>query len=140
MSRRRLQNHLWFRSLTALFGVWFVLATTDVGSLHACPMHDGPVSASVMDMGGDGGQADHGMHAEHAAPGNEGPAQNHCCTCISTCCAATTPLASRMQLVELTSTVSFIAPAVFAAALEPRVFWIDFVLPFANAPPMIANV
>lgn len=155
MSRRRWQSHLWFRSLTALFGVWFVLATTEVTSLHACPMHDGP-PAGMSGTGHESGAAtagtamagtamagmDMSSHAGHSMPGDGTgtPDDHHSCTCISTCCAATvTPLAATAESLRIAAQYTS-APAISTTAPEsPRVVWIDFVLPFANAPPMLAN-
>lgn len=144
---KRLRTNLWYRTLTALFGVWFVLATMDAGSTRLCPMHNGPMPsaehmAAMADAGHhhhadaqshdatDGGMSHGGMSHDGSHTGG------HACTCISTCCAATVPMPAVATVVEFLETLND-APALLSEpAASPRVSKIDFVLPFATAPPM----
>jgi len=119
----------WSRLLAALLTLWLGVFLADPDALHACPVHS-PVAAQAHghaghhDMGRDMGH-DMGHDAHHAG---------HACSCPGPCCAAaTTPLpAVSLELV-------LGAPVVVARPGRPEheyvAAWVDFVLPYATAPP-----
>lgn len=62
--RLRVRHAWWYRTLTALFGVWLMAATTELISTHSCPMHDGLVPTE-------------GEHAAHAQMAHAQMAHSH---------------------------------------------------------------
>lgn len=132
--QRRWLPQVWFRNLTALFGVWFVLAATDLPLLDACPMHAAP--AGEMQHHGAGAPADHLGHDPHSNGGDEAPAAPHTCLCISACNAATPAALDHAAPDPAAPGVAEGTSGFSPAGSVSLVLWIDYVLPFANAPPV----
>ena len=147
---RRIRSSWWHRPLTAFFAVWFVLSATDMAGMHPCPMHGGAASANhAMDMAGmeshsgmaSAGIATAGQHA-HPADANGNDSEHapgaHTCTCVGVCCPSANlqaPDATTLGFVtEITDTTRV---AVAYQATVARA-WIDFMLPYATAPPIAA--
>ena len=121
------RRHPFSRALIALWSCWFALLLSESAMLHACPMHDG-IAAEAMAADGHGGH--------HASSGQDGeqPA-THSCSCIGHC-SASSPLApSTAGSLSWLAGVIDIAPEVAMAQqlvpVEP-----DYLLPFANGPPL----
>jgi hypothetical protein len=118
-------------------------------ALHACAMH-----AGVMHAGA--GSVVHGAsHAAHApdtagaddahhrnrtaedapGPGTSAPDGRVTCTCLGHC-SSTTPLVLGALAPDLASLLpTLLNPG--RAAHEYVAAWVDFVLPFATAPPLV---
>lgn len=160
--RLRVRHAWWYRTLTALFGVWLMAATTELISTHSCPMHDGLVPT----------EGEHAVHAQmahsqmthaqmthamgphtmdasmmaasmtdasmmhDAVPTTHQMPVGHVCVCIDTCSAASTPMPVVATVSDIVETLLETARVETIARLSPRVSWIDFFIPFSTAPPM----
>jgi hypothetical protein len=148
-----MRRRAWHRILAALMALWLVVNTTEPTLLHGCPMHGGGMHAGSAAAPGESHAATSEVHADPAGGGRtarEGnapagavdgsgqeahrPHQN-VCTCLGDCSGgAATPLAGEPPTV--------LAAVLLGAPIPPGrpeheyvAAWIDFVLPFATAPP-----
>ncbi|MGV3709059.1 MAG: hypothetical protein ACO1Q7_09465 [Gemmatimonas sp.] len=145
---RRFRANQWYRSLTALFGVWFVLANAGIASTHGCVTHDGAAATAVAAAAAATGDA-HDHHHDgvaqtahrntaDAGSSHDGTSHQgaHTCSCIGSCCIANVPVPTAAAVVAFLETLS--EPT--AQHSEPTALrhdaQVDLVLPFATAPPM----
>ena len=145
-----MRRSFWSRVLAGWLACWLPLVLADGGWLHACPMHgfavrDGagmvaPAAAHAAAMPGmvplarsstAMAKAGHDVHAAHHGSHPAG----HACTCLGACCAAVAVLPVRPAPV----TLAVVERASVAPTGRPEheyvAAWVDFVLPFATAPP-----
>ncbi len=97
-------------------------------------MHDavgGATAAAMVMAGAPGG------HADHEAGRRHGPA-GHCCTCLGACCAAVAVLPVHPSVDVVATTEWTFVPPTARPEHEYVAAWVDFVLPFATAPPEAA--
>ena len=94
-------------------------------------MMHAPASAGLHDMAG---MARAEGHAG-STPRSGRPAVAHVCTCLGACCAAVAVLPSGPAAISVVSVGR--AAVVFTGRPEHEYVaaWVDFVLPFATAPP-----
>jgi hypothetical protein len=115
------------RTVTALWGVWFIAVLLGPATLHACPQHAAASHA---------GHA--GMLAEshHAAP--EKPAQHqgveHKCNCLSECCAVAMVAPSTATLASAKVQVVRDEPACSSECTQSPARH-EHAQPFSNGPP-----
>ncbi len=124
------------RLVATWLACWLPLVLLDGGWLHACPMHDGGGAAAVHEMAAMVQPGEHGGVGAGHAPHSGRPAAAHLCTCLGACCAAVAvlpvgPAPVAVAVVER-------ATVVFTGRPEHEYVaaWVDFVLPFATAPPL----
>jgi hypothetical protein len=125
----------WHRALSAVLAVWFALVTVEPAALHACPMHSGGHAGARAHADSEGQQADHAGHqAVAGAPDSQAPSSGHSCTCLGDCSGT---LVARVPEGHV-ALVALLAPPKVAPGRPQHEFvaaWVDFVLPFATAPP-----
>ena len=137
----RVPRSRWVRLVATWLACWLPLVLADGGWLHACPMHDGAGLNAVTTMAAPAHVSAHapahGMLVAHAGrDGHSGHhAGAHLCTCLGACCA------SLAVLPVGPAPIAFVAVERAAVAPTGRpqheyvASWVDFVLPFATAPP-----
>jgi hypothetical protein len=136
---RRTWSH---RLFTTLFTLWFALVGAGPVALDACPTHGMGVPASKsagQDHAAMHGGA-HAMPAAHGAMAHHGGGDQHSthqCTCPGSCCSA--PIVAAPQEAPLAAVVSVAATTAAPREGERQAVWLDFVLPFATAPPVIVG-
>jgi hypothetical protein len=135
------------RIFTALFGIWFSLLLAEPVTLHACPMHDGPLAhaaaqhAAVRDGSTalpDGrGDVLHASSA-HQQSSTDHPLGhgNHQCQCLG-CCAGTSAISlPAFPLRNLQATyIATQARHTDAGDALREAMRFEHALPFANGPP-----
>lgn len=127
----------WHRLLSALLAIWFGVFFAEPAWLHACPVHaPGGEHGAAPAAGTAAGEAV-GDAAHHAAMGHDAPAPadaGHQCSCPGACCAVSAPaLPVVTEQPILDALVAVTDPG--RPAHEYVAAWVDFVLPFATAPP-----
>lgn len=139
------RQHPLRRILVAMWACWFVVLLSEPAMLHSCPMHDGaPGSVGVAE----GHTGHHGSHAANAAvdgsrdltaPDQGAPQQAapHACTCIGDCSASTIVVPTAAAPMSWLAGIIDIAP-VIGVAHQSVPAAPDFVLPFANGPPLMS--
>lgn len=129
----------WHSAGSALLGLWFALVMVEPAALHSCPMHSqGHAHVAAGDPAAAHGEASHGTLDgaavdRHPVPSHPGA---KVCTCLGDCSGS---LAARLPdahvavaaLTRLTQVVPGRPQHEYVAA------WVDFVLPFATAPPAL---
>ena len=126
----------WHRALSALLAVWFGVFVAEPAWLHACPVH------SPAGAGGHAAHAPTGHHppahhharAGHHVPASGGEGAPHQCTCPGACCAVS-PQALPAVALHAALAVTVAAADRGRPEHEYVAAWVDFVLPFAHAPP-----
>ena len=137
--RRVLLRSTMPRLATALYAVWVALALVGQDATP-CPTHDGPGAVAVamaamspaMHMDAAAAHHAHGHASQHGA--------HHQCTCVGCgCCVAALDLGVRTHtLVPAPAAVVQVA-ATPRAPLRTDSSRAGRLLPFANAPPMMAS-
>ena len=138
------RQHPLRRMMVAFLACWFVVSISEPAVLHSCPMHDGTsVTASGNSHGehqmshmpaGAAGENASGTQQtlpEHTAP--------HSCTCMGDCSASATVAPTSVARMTWLAGIIDIATELWVAHPAAPVD-ADFVLPFANGPPMVALV
>lgn len=147
---------LWHRIGSALIALCYVMRMTEPAPLRVCPMH-GAAAAVTETASGQAGHAghhmgdphaghdmsdphanhaDHAGNADHGSPHDHGPDSTHGCACAAACGASMgiVPTAPTLSLVDV---IAEVVPAPGRPYHEFVAAWVDFVLPFANAPPRV---
>jgi hypothetical protein len=120
-----MRGRWWHRLLCAVLALWLGVFLAEPDGLHACPVHS-PAGAGHASHGASHGASHHGAPASHGA--------GHTCTCPGPCCAsAVTPLPAAAALPALA--VLVVVPRAARPEHEYVAAWVDFVLPYATAPP-----
>lgn len=141
----------WQRIVAACLAAWFAVASADLPALHACGMHVGgtvmigtaaaaDVGTAHADMPGTMAHATAGHAPRHA----HGPAHGlthagHLCTCLGACCGASAATRPGLATLVLQPAVPTPRVAPGRPSHEYVAAWVDFVLPFATAPPRPAS-
>jgi len=137
--------------LPALLAAWIAVLLAEPAALHACAMHSGAMHARGAGAAAHGAShaahapaaaagshdADHRTHAAEEAltPGTSAPDGRAACTCLGHC-SSTTPLVLGALAPDLASLLpTLLHPG--RLAHEYVAAWVDFVLPFATAPPLV---
>jgi hypothetical protein len=132
-----MRGRVWFRVSALLSALWIAAALVEPPGLHACPMHDGGLTA-VQDAGGPAAHdaAAHDAAAHDHAPAGEGHDghDSNQCLCIGECAGASTGLAAVPEA-GATSRVVRIAVALPTRPAHAPFTRGGLVLPFANGPP-----
>lgn len=143
-----MRRALWSRLIAGWLACWLPLVLADAGWLHACPMHDGAamVASAAMPAAAMSGPAAHEMG--HAAAGgahhavgdtsHEDHAKGHCCTCLGACCAAVAALPAGSPPLTFAVRERVAVAPTGRPEHEYVAAWVDFVLPFATAPPALS--
>lgn len=143
------------RWLALFMGAWLSLVQSDAGLFHACSAgnsaiaaHEAALTAPVQRSGHD--VIDHSAHgtpqAANPAPdvashhgsshdNHEGGDQE--CHCIGHCCATVVPTLHAADTYPIASVVRIATSQPGRAAHEVMASWVDFVLPFPTAPPIV---
>jgi hypothetical protein len=132
----------WYRALSALLAVWLGVFLAEPAWLHACPVHSGGAAgghATARAAAAAGTQSARlaGATSHHADEGHHAPAPDgraHQCTCPGACCAVSPPA---LPAVTVRPTLEATVVTVDRGRPEHEYVaaWVDFVLPFATAPP-----
>lgn len=129
----------WHRALSACLTVWFALVMVEPSPLHSCPMHSGGHAAiDAATATSAAGHGAHGVAAEHSAgravPETPAQPRGHVCTCLGDCSGSVAARAPEAH----TALVSLTRPTRVTPGRPQHEYvaaWVDFVLPFATAPP-----
>lgn len=140
------------RPLAALLAAWIAVVMAEPAALHRCAMHAGATSATGAARSAPHA-APHAAHAPVAASGAQGVGHQHdapesaspddasapdgraACTCLGHC-SGTAPLVLGPLAPDLRASLVSALPRPYRATHEYLAAWIDFVLPFATAPPV----
>lgn len=129
----------WERTAGVWLAAWFLLAALDLPALHTCAMHGGGPTPGVAATVGHGTHAHGASHGgSHASAHDPAPARDagHVCTCLGACCAAVgAPPPAQPAVADAAPLTPARARAPGRPAHEYVAAWVDFVLPFATAPP-----
>lgn len=139
------------RWLALVLACWLSLVQSDAGLFHACNSGAAPQSTATVVA-----PADHDAHAHHGAPARsataepvaDGAAPAHQdshgshhgdteCHCLGHCCPVAptqVPMAHDFVLAAVRQ-VDVVQPGRAQHAFMAS--WVDFVLPFATAPPVV---
>lgn len=128
---------LWFRALTAFWGLWFAVALIEPAGIHQCPVHGLAAGqmvgmAAMPDMAPMAGMA--GMATAHDASPAGHSHHGATCTCLSIGCSSPAFAAPGTAVVLAHYAVVRGAAPNFADAPHPIVARAH-ALPFANGPP-----
>lgn len=121
----------WQRALALCLAVWFVAVAADVPGVHTCAMHGAGHSGAAAAMMAHAG-AHHAVPTHHGAPDGAGRAA---CSCLGHCCGAASLAARPVGGPLLATDTHIAAPMPGRPYHEYVAAWVDFVLPFATAPP-----
>src|SRR3954468_10263039 len=123
-----------YRSLAALFAIWFAVFTAEPARVHSCPEHDG-AAAGVAEVPGHAGHHGMDMAGDHGSSGDapSAPHRAHQCTCPSKGCCSTSVASLPPAAPIVGATAVVVAPAIPAPG-APVVDRSEHVLPFATAP------
>lgn len=129
------------RWLALVLACWLSLVQSDAGLFHACNSGAAPQSTAAV-----AAPADHDAHAHHgvAAPAHQDSQDSHGshhgdseCHCLGHCCPVAptqVPMAHDFVLAAVRQ-VDVVQPGRAQHAFMAS--WVDFVLPFATAPPVV---
>lgn len=129
------------RWLALVLACWLSLVQSDAGLFHACNSGAAPQSTAVVVT-----PVDHDAHAHHgvAAPAHQDSQDSHGshhgdteCHCLGHCCPVAptqVPMAHDFVLAAVRQ-VDVVQPGRAQHAFMAS--WVDFVLPFATAPPVV---
>lgn len=138
------RQHPLRRIMVSLLACWFVVSISEPAMLHSCPMHDGTAASSEGSAHGE-----HHMSHMPAAPTGENavasatdhappePTAPHACTCMGDCSASVTVAPTSIARMGWLAGIIDIATNVSVAHQVVPVD-ADFVLPFANGPPLMS--
>lgn len=115
-----MRGRWWHRVLRAVVALWLGVFLAEPDALHACPVHSPAMAGHA-----------HGA-SHHGAPASQ--TAGHLCTCPGPCSAgALTPLPAAAAVPVLAALV--VTPRAARPEHEYVAAWVDFVLPYATAPP-----
>ncbi len=121
----------WRPMLAAVMAVWFLVLTMEPRALHVCPMH------GAANAGSESGHAGGSTGHHHAAtlPRDQSPDDEASyCTCLGVC-NGVSPVAVVPAAAAPSATVRVTNARPGRPQHEYMAGWVDFVLPFATAPP-----
>ncbi|WP_337171041.1 hypothetical protein [Gemmatimonas aurantiaca] len=134
------------RWLALFMGAWLSLVQSDAGLFHACTVGSNHGAHGAMPQashhpashGNQGGHADHGSTSRGAPQSNDQQSTDQECHCIGHCCATVVPSLNTPDAYPMASVIRIAAVLPGRASHDVMAEWVDFVLPFPTAPPVVA--
>ena len=122
------------RFLAAIVAAWLAIVLAEPAALHTCAAHGSAASASTT--GEHGAHAGHGGHAHEAgAPTGSDAPESHQCSCVGHCASGSV---AALAPADPAIGATILLASTGGSIRDPRFTPVaaDFVLPFANGPPL----